>query len=131
VSERPAVQPLGLDHVVLRVADQAASRTFYEDVLGCTLEFVNEPIRLVQLRFGEALIDLLPADGPPPPHGRGVDHICLSIRCDDLAALAKTLRARGVDIDAEVRERRGAWGVGPSVYLRDPDGYQIELKPRA
>jgi glyoxylase I family protein len=131
VSERPTVQPLGLDHVVLRVADQAASRTFYEDVLGCTLEFVNEPIRLVQLRFGEALIDLLPADGPPPPHGRGVDHICLSIRCDDLAALAKTLRARGVDIDAEVRERRGAWGVGPSVYLRDPDGYQIELKPRA
>jgi len=130
VSERPAFSPLGLDHVVLRVADQAASRTFYEDMLGCTLEFVNEPIRLVQLRFGDALIDLLPAEGPPPPHGRGVDHICLSIRCDDLAAAAKALRARGVDVDGEVRSRRGAWGVGPSIYLRDPDGYQIELKPR-
>jgi glyoxylase I family protein len=126
----PAFQPLGLDHVVLRVADQAASRKFYEDVLGCTLEFINEPIRLVQLRFGDALIDLLPADGPPPPHGRGVDHICLSIRCDDLEAAAKALRARAVDVDAEVRQRRGAWGVGPSIYLRDPDGYQIELKPR-
>ncbi len=130
MSERPAFSPLGLDHVVLRVADQAASRTFYEDMLGCTLEFVNEPIRLVQLRFGDALIDLLPAEGPPPPHGRGVDHICLSIRCDDLAAAAKALRARGVDVDGEVRSRRGAWGVGPSIYLRDPDGYQIELKPR-
>ena len=129
MSERPAFSPLGLDHVVLRVADQAASRTFYEDMLGCTLEFVNEPIRLVQLRFGDALIDLLPAEGPPP-HGRGVDHICLSIRCDDLAAAAKALRARGVDVDGEVRSRRGAWGVGPSIYLRDPDGYQIELKPR-
>ena len=64
MSDRPKFQPLGLDHVVLRVADQAASRKFYEDVLGCTLEFVNEPIRLVQLRFGEALIDLLPAEGP-------------------------------------------------------------------
>ena len=125
-----AFQPLGLDHVVLRVADQGASRKFYEDVLGCTLEFINEPIRLVQLRFGDALIDLLPADGPPPPHGRGVDHICLSIRCDDLEAAAKALRARAVDVDAEVRQRRGAWGVGPSIYFRDPDGYQIELKPR-
>jgi catechol 2,3-dioxygenase-like lactoylglutathione lyase family enzyme len=129
VTER-AFQPLGLDHVVLRVADQGASRKFYEDVLGCTLEFINEPIRLVQLRFGDALIDLLPADGPPPPHGRGVDHICLSIRCDDLEAAAKALRARAVDVDAEVRQRRGAWGVGPSIYFRDPDGYQIELKPR-
>ena len=126
----PAFEPLGLDHVVLRVADQAASRRFYEDVLGCTLEFINEPIRLVQLRFGDALIDLLPADGPPPPHGRGMDHVCLSIRCDDLEAAAKRLRARGVDVDGDVRQRRGAWGVGPSIYLRDPDGYQIELKPR-
>ena len=130
MSEGAKFQPLGLDHVVLRVADQAASRKFYEDVLACTLEFVNEPIRLVQLRFGEALIDLLPAEGPPPPHGRGVDHICLSIRCEDLAAVAKALRARGVDVDGEVRERRGAWGVGPSIYIRDLDGYQIELKPQ-
>src|SRR5262249_30968900 len=119
-----------LDHVVLRVADQAASRAFYEQMLGCTLEFINEPIRLVQLRFGDALIDLLPADGPTPPRGRGMDHVCLSIRCGDLAAVAKTLKARGVDVDDEVRSRRGAWGVGPSIYIRDPDGYQIELKPR-
>ena len=131
MSERRAWEPLGLDHVVLRVADQGVSRAFYEDVLGCTLEFINEPIKLVQLRFGEALIDLLPAEGPPPPHGRGMDHVCLSIRCDDLAAAAKRLRDRGVDVDVEVRTRRGAWGVGPSIYLRDPDGYQIELKPRA
>ena len=91
---------------------------------------VNEPIRLVQLRFGEALIDLLPADGPPPPHGRGVDHICLSIRAKDLEAVAIALRARGVETDGEVKQRRGAWGVGPSLYIRDLDGYQIELKPR-
>jgi glyoxylase I family protein len=130
VSEHRAFEPLGLDHVVLRVADQVASRRFYEDVLGCTLEFINEPIRLVQLRFGDAMIDLLPAEGPPPPHGRGMDHVCLSIRCDDLEAAAKRLHARGIDVDGDVRQRRGAWGVGPSIYLRDPDGYQIELKPR-
>jgi len=130
VSERPGFQPAGLDHVVLRVADQAASRKFYEDVLGCTLEFVNEPIKLVQMRFGEALIDLLPAEGPPPPHGRGVDHIALSVRCDDLGKVADALRARGVSVDGDVRDRRGAFGVGPSLYIRDLDGYMLELKPR-
>jgi catechol 2,3-dioxygenase-like lactoylglutathione lyase family enzyme len=118
--------PLGLDHVVLRVRDQAASERFYTEALGCTRDHVNERIRLVQLRFGAALIDLLP--GERGTHG--MDHFCLSIACDDLAALGETLRARGVVVDGGVVERRGAFGTGPSLYLRDPDGYVIELKPR-
>jgi catechol 2,3-dioxygenase-like lactoylglutathione lyase family enzyme len=68
--------PLGLDHVVLRVRDQEASRRFYMDVLGCTLDHVNEPIRLIHLRFGDALIDLLPRAAGEP--GEGMDHFCLS-----------------------------------------------------
>jgi len=121
---------LGLDHVVLRVRDQAVSQRFYVDVLGCAVDHVNTRISLVQLRFGQALIDLLPADGPPPPEGRGMDHVCLSIRCDDLAAVATALRARGVTLDSDVVQRRGAFGDGPSLYIRDPDGYRLELKPR-
>jgi glyoxylase I family protein len=129
VSDR--FDPLGLDHVVLRVRDQAVSERFYVDVLGCTLDHVNERISLVQLRFGNALIDLLPATGPPPPEGQGMDHVCLSIRCDDLAAVADALRGRGVTLDSDVVQRRGAWGDGPSIYIRDPDGYRLELKPRS
>ena len=44
--------------------------------------------------------------------------------------LGEDLRARGVAVDGGVVERRGAFGTGPSLYLRDPDGYLIELKPR-
>jgi catechol 2,3-dioxygenase-like lactoylglutathione lyase family enzyme len=118
--------PLGLDHIVLRVNDQEASQRFYVDVLGCTLDHVNARISLVQLRFGEQLIDLLPGR----PSAEGLDHFCLSIRCADLGAVREALAARGVKLEGEVVERRGAYGTGPSLYLRDPDGYLIELKPR-
>jgi len=60
-----AVRTLGLDHVVLRVSDQDASRRFYTEVLGCSVDHFNERISLLQLRFGEQMIDLLP-DGPRP-----------------------------------------------------------------
>jgi catechol 2,3-dioxygenase-like lactoylglutathione lyase family enzyme len=46
--------PLGLDHVVFRVRDQAAAQRFYVDLLGCTVDHVNERISLIHLRFGES-----------------------------------------------------------------------------
>ena len=123
--------PLGLDHVVLRVGDQETSTRFYVQMLGCTVDHVNERISLVHLRFGEHYIDLLPATAQAPAAtAGGVDHVCLSIRCDDLAKAAEALRRRGVTIDGDIAQRRGAYGTGPSLYLRDPDGYVIELKPR-
>ena len=125
-------EPLGLDHVVLHVKDQDASRRFYTELLGCTLEHVNPKFSLVQLRFGQSLIDLLPLDpkAPAPRPESGMDHVCLSIHCDDLEKVAADLRARGVAVEGEVVTRRGAFGEGPSLYVRDPDGYRLELKPR-
>jgi glyoxylase I family protein len=123
----PTFEPLGLDHVVLRVRDQARSERFYRDVLGCTLDHVNERISLVQLRFGEHLIDLLPGERGT---GGGLDHFCLSIRCPDLARARDDLRGRGVPLEGDIVDRRGAFGSGPSLYIQDPDGYRIELKPR-
>jgi catechol 2,3-dioxygenase-like lactoylglutathione lyase family enzyme len=119
--------PLGLDHVVLRVRDQTVSQRFYVDVLGCTVDHVNERVSLIQLRFGDHLIDLFP--GGEGAAG-GLDHFCLSIRCPDLAKTAQALRERGVVVEGDVVERRGAFGSGPSLYIRDPDGFRIELKPR-
>jgi glyoxylase I family protein len=123
----PHFTPLGLDHVVLRVKDQGVTQQFYIDVLGCTLERVNAPLSLIHLRFGDQLIDILPGNGDS---GMGMDHVCLSIRCDDLEKVADGLRASGVKLEGEIRNRFGAYGSGPSLYFRDPDGYRIELKPR-
>jgi len=129
--DRPPIEVLELDHVVLRVRDQAASQRFYTTILGLTLDHVNEKARLVQLRAGRHLIDLLPlaADETAAPTSR-MDHVCLSVRCDDLARAAAWLRQRGVAVEGDVVQRRGAFGDGGSLYIQDPDGYRIELKPR-
>lgn len=129
MSER-AYTPLGLDHVVLYVRDQEVSRRFYCDVLGCTVDAVNEKAKIVHLRFGEQQIDIVPGNGPAAESARqGIDHLCFSIRCQDIAALATQLKAQGLEVE-DVATRLGAYGTGPSIYIRDPDGFKVELKPR-
>ncbi len=122
--------PLGYDHIVLHVRDQQASTRFYVDVLKCKLDHINEKLSLIHLRFGDHMIDLVPGGGPGGGERVGLDHFCLSIACDDPEALRQDLAAQGVVLDGEIATRRGAYGTGPSIYLRDPDGYSVELKPR-
>ncbi len=130
-AERPPLEVLELDHVVLRVRDQGVSQRFYTTLLGLHVDHVNERAQLVQLRAGRHLIDLLPlAPDETAPASARMDHVCLSIRCDDLAEAAAWLGRQGVTVEGGVVTRRGAFGDGSSLYIRDPDGYRIELKPR-
>ena len=124
-----------LDHLVLRVVDLPAMQHFYMDVLGCTLEKVQEDIGLYQLRAGSSLIDLVPIDGPlgrkggaaPGTEARNLDHFCLSIEPFDAEAIIAHLRDRGVAC-GPVESRYGAEGQGPSIYVVDPEGNNVELK---
>ena len=126
---------LGLDHVVIRVRNLSKSLHFYCDLLGCFVEKRQESIGLIQLRAGNALIDLVPIDGklgamggaPPGKEGRNIDHFCLQIESFDEASLIGYLRDSGIEV-GEVGNRYGALGDGPSVYIRDPDGNTVELK---
>lgn len=117
---------LGLDHVVLRVRDLAASIAFYKHVLGAKVERQLQVPRIVQLRVGESLLDLVPGR-----KGRAstanMDHFALRVAPLDRAALARKLARYRIEV-APVAERYGAEGYGPSVYFRDPDGNTVELK---
>ena len=125
----------GLDHVVLRVRDLGRAQEFYCTVLGCTVELYRRKLGLLQLRAGDALIDLVPVDGtlgraggaPPAKEGRNMDHFCLRVAPFDAAAIIAYLRAHGIE-PGEVKERYGAEGSGPSIYIFDPDGNMVELK---
>jgi catechol-2,3-dioxygenase len=122
---------LGIDHVVLRAANPAALERFYLDVLG--LSFEKRQDKLVQLRAGQALLDIVPANGAGPagvasgPAGANLDHLCLRVEPFEAAAITEHLAAQGVACGT-ADLRYGAEGKGPSIYLRDPEGNGVELK---
>src|SRR5215471_10359305 len=128
---RAEIRISGLDHVVLRVGDLNRAIEFYEKVLNCRVERRLEQPKLVQLRAGSSLIDLVPTSASPgeaaDAGGRNMDHFAVRVDGFDAAALTAHLRRHGVEV-GEVRERYGAEGYGPSLYISDPDGNTVELK---
>jgi catechol 2,3-dioxygenase-like lactoylglutathione lyase family enzyme len=126
----------GLDHVVLRVSDLDRVLAFYGEVLGLQVERRLPPeVGLVQLRAGNALIDLVPVDSligrqggaPPGDGGRNMDHFCLEVDPFDESRIRNHLEKHGIEAGA-TSERYGARGNGPSIYIRDPEGNTVELK---
>lgn len=120
------LQVVGLDHIVLNVADVERSLTFYLDELGL------EPVRVDEWRRKEVffpsarvdagtIIDLLAT----PRTGENADHFCLVVQPTDFDALKASRRFDVVD---GPDRRFGARGDGTSLYIRDPDGNVVELR---
>ena len=124
-----------IDHVVIRVVNLDNMMAWYRDVLGCELERGPGDYRLAQLRAGGSLIDLVDANGPfgkkggtlPDSNAQNMDHVCFQVDPWDTEAIQAQLQTHNIEF-GEVGERYGATGVGPSIYLKDPEGNSIELK---
>jgi glyoxylase I family protein len=113
-----------IDHVVLRVRDMERMKRFYSEVLGAEFIAFRPEFNMTHLRAGRSIIDLVAAD---PASGRNMDHFCLRVEPFDERAIVEHLRSHGIDV-ADVKTRYGAEGNGPSIYLMDPEGNQVELK---
>ena len=120
------ISVVGLDHIVLNVADVERSLAFYLEALGLAPVRVEEwrrnqaPFPSVRVD-GSTIIDLLERD----PAGENVDHFCLVVAPTDFDALKASGRFEVVDGPAP---RFGARGMGTSLYVRDPDGNLVELR---
>ena len=117
---------VGLDHVVLNVADVERSLAFYCGELGLAPERVDE------WRRGEILFPSVRVDARTindllavPRTGENADHLCLVVEPLDLDALKASGRFEVVDGPAT---RFGARGNGTSLYVKDPDGNTVELR---
>lgn len=127
----PGFAVLGLDHVVLRVADIDRALGFYCGVLGMREARRVESIGLVQLRAGASMVDLVPRTEAPPAvagdDGGNMDHFAIRVAPWDADAILAHLAAAGFDGGAPTK-RVGAEGEGWSIYVDDPDGNSVELK---
>lgn len=114
-----------IDHVVLRVRNLGAMVRFYEQALGFEVLRTVEKLKLVQMRAGASMLDLI--DKERGPKDGNMDHLCFRIEPFDRDAVVARLAPLGIAV-GETVERVGAEGKGPSVYFDDPEGNQIELK---
>ena len=130
------IEIIKIDHIVLRTTKLDEMHAFYIDVLGCSVE--RETPRetgLTQLRAGNALIDLVTVNsrlgatggGPPTQKGRNVDHFCLQIKSIPEDEILKYLEKKGVEV-AEFISRYGEQGLGNSLYIKDPENNEVELR---
>ncbi len=121
-----------LDHLVLTVADIAATIAFYENVLGMRpQQFTTAHGELRQaLSFGNQKINLHQAGTEFDPKARhptpGSADLCFLTRTP-LAEWTTQLTAHGIPVEEGPVARTGATGPITSLYIRDPDQNLIEI----
>jgi methylmalonyl-CoA epimerase len=124
-----------IHHVAVVVADLEAALGVYHDVLGLTLETVEDVptdgVRIAFLPAGESKLELVQPTDPSTgvaryleKHGEGFHHVCYEV--DRLAEALLRLAGDGVElIDAEPRP--GAEGPVAFLHPRSFHGVLVEL----
>lgn len=140
-------QQHGLHHVGVTVSNLERSLAWYRDVFGlepvvdetgsgpdlcATVQVPDVDLHYAFLHVGNTRIELLQYVNPPgrpfDMHNNdvGAAHVCLVV--DDVQAVYERLSGRGVTFNAPpLHLTDGAMAGHTIVYLRDPDGIQLEL----
>jgi catechol 2,3-dioxygenase len=118
-----------LGHVVFYVKNLQQSLSFYRDLLGFKeigRVFDGAAAALTSGRTHHELLLIQVGDAPGPPSGRrrGLYHIGVKVgdSLDELRAAKQELERAGIPIDGMSDHT-----ISQSLYLRDPDGNEVEL----
>jgi catechol 2,3-dioxygenase-like lactoylglutathione lyase family enzyme len=117
------VKTHGLSHIALCVLDPDRSLAFYNSVFGVREYFRSEST--VQV-LGPGQYDVLAFEKCPAGAGApgGIIHFGFRLtRPDDIDAAVAAVESAGGTVTS-----RGEFGPGlPYAFVRDPDGYEIEI----
>ena len=109
----------GLRHLALKTRDLAATERFYIGVLGLEIAFPHRGMLFLQTPGGRDLLNFVETRATFDPEAGGLDHFGLRFPPVEWRKLRDRLRRARVPI----RGRR----VQSAVYIRDPNGYSVEL----
>ncbi|MDY6941479.1 MAG: lactoylglutathione lyase [Pseudomonadota bacterium] len=119
-------------HTMLRVTDLERSLAFYTEVLGMRLlrrkDYPAGRFTLAFVGYGDeaeqAVLELTHNwDTDQYDLGNAYGHIAIEV--DDVYAACEAIRSRGGDVTREAGPMKG--GSTVLAFVRDPDGYAIEL----
>lgn len=133
MADHIAVQ--SLDHLVLSVADIAATLAFYTTVLGMKHQvfYPADGTTRHALKFGAQKINLHAAAAPFAPYAAqptpGSADLCF-LSDHPLADWLAHFEALRIAVEQGPVARTGATGGLMSIYIRDPDGNLIEIANR-
>lgn len=126
--QKAGMSILGIDHLVLTVADIEATCAFYDRHLSIRTVPFGDGRSALQL--GDQKINLHEVGKEFEPKAAralaGSGDLCL-VSDDPVEELAARLTAGGVSIEAGPTYRTGARGPILSIHFRDPDGNLIEV----
>ena len=116
-----------LDHVALTVRDVQKSVAWYRDVFGLERRHAETwgdyPVMMCA---GDTALALFEAKGPVSNalDSRGaaiMRHVAFQVDRVNFVKAQETLRERGIEFAFQDHS------ISQSIYLRDPDGYELEL----
>lgn len=119
---------IGADHANWRIKDVERSLHFYRDILGLEACFVDERSFVSVSVSSEFTLHLRPDPASEFGYGGSEDHLALVVEGMDSEGLQGRLEKAGLRIERRSEQAVGARGKGMALYVRDPDGYLIELK---
>ena len=123
-------------HVMLRVKDLDKSIDFYTNILGMSVQKkADNPeykYTLVFLGYGDissnTVLELTYNWGDHEyDHGNAFGHLCMQV--EDVYKACEDVKAKGGIVTREVGSVKG--GSTVIAFIKDPDGYQIELIEKA
>ena len=120
-----AVKQLG--EVALRVGDLAAMKSFYRDMIGLEIlgEFPNSVFFKAAEGYGghTQVFVLFDRSVPVSREQSTLDHVAFTIALEDYESELQRLRALGLTVETATHQ----WVKWRSMYVRDPEGNQVEL----